>query len=258
MNAPRDARESYGPILLIALALAAASLATGCYEDLCPQLEALPDAGAEPGILVVGDSIMASHGQLCQGVAGHAALALERSIEDHSLGGRRLDHPDSDDDVTGQYEPGPWEWVVMTGGGNDLLQECECNVEGHDEQACWDVMDSLLDAELSSGELLDFLALVEADPSHAATVLLLGYYPFMEQSWANFDGCNGYLPELNARYAALAEQREDLIFVSTEATMDLEAHPERIFVDGIHPSVEGAQALGMLVAETIRSTEPPR
>jgi acyl-CoA thioesterase-1 len=251
MNAPTDPRETYSHILLAALLLGAASLATGCYQDLCPELEGLPGAGGEAEILAVGDSIMATHSPLCQGVAGHAAIALDRFVEDHSVGGRRLDHPDSDDDITGQYEPGPWEWVVMTGGGNDLLQECGCNVEGHDEQACWDTVDSLLDLEAGTGELIAFLEQVRADEGNAATVLLLGYYPFMDSSWANFDGCNGYLPELNGRYEALAEQEEDLVFLSTEATMDLEAHPERILFDGIHPSVEGAQALGALVAEAI-------
>ncbi len=250
MNAPTDPRQLYGRALLTALILAAASLATGCYEDLCPELETLPDAEA-PTVLAVGDSIMAMNGQLCQGVAGHAALAMDRAVRDQSLGGRRLDHPDSDDDITGQYLEGPWEWVVMTGGGNDLLQECGCNVEGHDEQACMDVMDSLLDLDAGTGELPDFLAMVRADEANAATVLLLGYYPFTEGSLANFDGCNAYLPELNARYQALAEREEDLVFLPTAELMDLDAHPERIWLDGIHPSVEGSTALGELVAEHI-------
>jgi acyl-CoA thioesterase-1 len=250
MNAPTDPRQLYGRALLTALILAAASLATGCYEDLCPELETLPDAEA-PTVLAVGDSIMAMNGQLCQGVAGHAALAMDRAVRDQSLGGRRLDHPDSDDDITGQYLEGPWEWVVMTGGGNDLLQECGCNVEGHDEQACMDVMDSLLDLDAGTGELPDFLAMVRADEANTATVLLLGYYPFTEGSLANFDGCNAYLPELNARYQALAEREEDLVFLPTAELMDLDAPPERIWLDGIHPSVEGSTALGELVAEHI-------
>ena len=254
MNAPQDPRQTYSAIILAALALGAASLATGCYEDQCPALDTLPgspDSGETASILAVGDSIMAMNGQICQGVAGHAGLDLSRYVEDHSVGGRRLDHPDSDDDIMGQYEPGPWEWVIMTGGGNDMLQECGCNVDGHDEQGCWDTLDSLLDPEAGTGEILDFLAMVRDDEANAATVLLLGYYDFTEHSVANFDGCNAYLPELNARYEALAEQEDDLVFLSTAELMDLEAHPERIFIDGIHPSVEGSAALGTLVAETI-------
>jgi acyl-CoA thioesterase I len=254
MNTPHDPRQTYSRILLAALVLGAASIASGCYEDLCPQLEPLPgnpSAGEEASILAVGDSIMAMNGQICQGVAGHAALASNRFVVDHSVGGRRLDHADSDDDIIGQYEPGPWEWVVMTGGGNDMIQECGCNVEGHDEQGCWDTLDSLLDPEAGTGEILDFLAMVRADEANAATVLLLGYYDFTEHSMANFDGCNAYLPELNARYEALAAQEDDLVFLSTSELMDLDAHPERIWIDGIHPSVEGSAALGTLVAETI-------
>jgi acyl-CoA thioesterase-1 len=257
MNRHHDPRQTYAHILLGALALAAASLATGCYQDQCPLLEALPGSpalGDEASILAVGDSIMAMNGQLCQGVAGHAGLALDRYVQDHSVGGRRLDHPDSDDDITGQYQAGPWEWVVMTGGGNDMLQECGCNIEGHDEQGCQDTLDSLLNLEEGTGELLDFLAIVRADEANAATVLLLGYYDFTDNSVANFDGCNAYLPELNARYATLAETEDDLIFLSTAEVMDLAVHPERIFIDGIHPSVEGSMALGALVAETIAGT----
>ncbi len=249
-----DPRKTYSHILLAALLLGAASLATGCYEDRCPTVDALPGSptlGEEPEILVVGDSIMATHGQLCQGVAGHAAVAMGRYVEDHSVGGRRLDHPDHNDDIIGQYEPGPWEWVVMTGGGNDMLQECECNVEGHDEQACMDVLDSLVDLEAGTGEIHDLLATVRADDSNAATVLLLGYYAFTDSSWANFDGCNDYLPELNARYEALAELEDDLVYVATQEVVDRDLHPERIWLDGIHPSLEGAQALGELVADSI-------
>lgn len=254
MNAPTDPRQTYGHILLTALVLAAASLAAGCYESQCPELDTLPgspSSGEEATILAVGDSIMAMNGQLCLGVPGHTGLELGRYVQDHSVGGRRLDHPDSDDDITGQYEPGPWEWVLMTGGGNDMIQECQCNVEGHDEQACWDTLDSLVELETETGEIYDFLDLVRADEANAATVLLLGYYAFTETSVANFDGCNVYLPELNARYQTLAESEEDLAFLPTDELMDLDAHPERIWLDGIHPSVEGSQALGTLVAETI-------
>jgi lysophospholipase L1-like esterase len=45
-----------------------------------------------------------------------------------------------------------------------------------------------------------------------------------------------------------------MIFLSTAEVMDLAVHPERIFIDGIHPSVEGSMALGALVAETIAGT----
>ena len=251
-----DARPTYGTILLAALILGAASLATACQEDQCPALEALPgspDSGEEASILAVGDSIVAMNGQLCQGVAGHAALSLDRYVQDQSVGGRRLDHPDSDDDIMGQYQAGPWEWVVMTGGGNDLLQECSCNADGHDAEACEQVLDSLVDLDSGTGELLDLLDLVRADESNAATVILLGYYPFTDGSWANFDGCNAYLPELNARYEALAEQEEDLVFLATEELMDLQTQPEHIWIDGIHPSAEGSRALGQLVAEFITS-----
>lgn len=258
MPRSNDPRRTYGSILLAALIMSAASLATGCYEDQCPAVATLPggpDSGEEAQILAVGDSIMAMNGQVCQGVAGHAGLALDRYVQDHSLGGRRLDHPDSDDDIVGQYEAGPWEWIVMTGGGNDMLQECGCNQDGYDAAVCEQVLDSLVDLELGTGEIFDFLDQVRADESHAATVLLLGYYAFTDDSWANFDGCNAYLPELNARYELLAEQEEDLIFVSTTETMDIEAHPERIWMDGIHPSAEGSQALGALVAETVEGME---
>ena len=254
MNASHNPQQAYARLILIALAIGAASLTTGCYEDICPSVDALPGSpsiGEEPSILAVGDSIMAMNGQVCQGVAGRAGLALDRYVQDHSVGGRRLDHPDSDDDIMGQYEAGPWEWVVMTGGGNDMLQECQCNVTGHDEQACLDTIDSLVDLDAGTGEIYDFLAMVRADETNAATVLLLGYYDFTESSWASFDGCNPYLPELNARYEALAGTEADFVYVSTAATMDLTDHPDRIWIDGIHPSTEGSQALGWLVAETI-------
>ncbi len=72
MNAARNFHRSYSRILLTALVVGAASLATGCYEDLCPEVATLPgspDSGEEASMLAVGDSIMAMNSQACQNAA---------------------------------------------------------------------------------------------------------------------------------------------------------------------------------------------
>ncbi len=229
-----------------------------CLPNLCDQVDALPggpDSQVAPqdlvgGVLAIGDSILATNGNSCQTVPDHAALDLKRWVDNRSVGGKRLTHPDGDADIQGQLLPGDWDWVVMTGGANDLVKECDCPKNGA-SQACLDVLDQLALPDALTGDIYDTIALID-EQSPDAYVLVLGYYPFPDDAAFDYDRCNALLQTLDDRYARVADQLDRVVFVSTTQVMDLDAYPDRIAWDNIHPSGKGAEALGELVARTIR------
>ena len=188
-----------GPIFLVLLT--ALPLAGGCMESECVVVEALPGGpgSGEPSpplYLGMGDSIVSLYGPQCLGVMACAGLELGAYIEDESVGAQRFTNPETDIDIMHQYIHGAWEWVIMNGGGNDLVQECGCKSDGHDPDACQDVIDSLAMPETRTGDMVEFIDMVNADTNDTASILILGYYEFPESSTENRDNCNPYVEEL--------------------------------------------------------------
>lgn len=238
--------------------LAFVALVGGCVEGTCSFIEVLPGGPAcptytDPSYLAVGDSIMATNGPLCEGIPGWAARDLGFYIEDHSAGGRRLTHPRSGDDIMSQYTEGSWEWVMMTGGGDDLVFECRCTEENHNPDDCEAVLDALALPDESTGDIYEFIDMVNLDDQNLASILILGYYTLPEDTPGNFDACNPYVLDLNRRYQEVADQEENVFLMETAGVMDFDTHPEYFLIDDFHPSSEGSAVLGSMVAAFIQS-----
>ncbi len=238
---------------ITSVAFAALMFGTACPEptDLCPEVEALPggpDSEEDPTALAIGDSIFATNSGTCQGIAGQLSLDLGLYVQDEAVSGRRLTRPEDEIDITRQYSSGDWDLVVLDGGGNDLIQECVCNGSGT-EEACMAVVDELHDPTTGTGEMAALLDTIAADSG--AQVVLLGYYLFASDSWANFDGCNDYLAELDDRYAELAASRDDVTFVDGRELVDWDVNPDAYTFDHIHPSVAGSELLAQAIADVL-------
>lgn len=87
-------------------------------------------------------------------------------------------------------------------------------------------------------------------------ILIIGYYEFPERSTEHRDNCNPYLVELNLRYQQVAEQYGNVFLVETTEIMDFDVHPEYFTIDHDHPSYEGSEAMGCMVADFIQSHVP--
>ncbi len=238
------------------LALAVTPLiAAGCVPNLCEEVEALPggplaEPASEPTHLAIGDSILASNKAPCQAISCHAGLALGTWFESHAVGGRPLTSDSGGPDIASQYESGPWEWVVVDGGANDLRLECGCTQAGHDVAACEAAVDELAGVT-GAGEMRALIDLIEDDPAHDGQIALLGYYPLDVSEGVGWGGCVPYIVELSARYELLAADDERVHFVDPTPVMDPAAFPERFAIDGVHPSPAGSEAIGQLVASVI-------
>lgn len=240
-------------VILVFGALASTPL--GCPEDLCALVNALPGgpddpAGGDPTHLAIGDSVTASNKNVCQSLACHAGIALGVHVQNNAIGGTHLSTDwDDPEDIPEQYEPGhPWEWVILTGGGNDIRGECGCSNEGFDPTLCEAKVDELADTLSGTGDMYDLIDLVQAD---GAKLAIVGYYQVPEDSVGNFDGCNEYGGMLNERYRAIADADPDVVFVETFGIMDYETHPEYFMWDHVHPSDVGSSIIGNLVAAVI-------
>ncbi len=229
----------------------------GPCEDLCGDVDALrggpdhPDQEAA-SFLAIGDSILGIHKSHCQAVPQHAGLDAALYVQNDAIIGQRMSYPGgSPAGIPAQYDVGlPWEWIAITGGANDLYQECLCYETDVDhEQECQQLLDELADPGSSTGEMYDLIATIQDDPANDATVLLVGYYPFVENS--SWEGCGDELLELSSRYQQLAAADPDVLFVDPSTVMDPLLYPDHFMPDGIHPSPYGADAAGALLAAEI-------
>lgn len=140
----------------------------------------------------------------------------------------------------------------MTGGANDLVQECGCRSEVHNPENCKDVLDSLAVPEERGGDIFGFIDKVRQEGGNTS-ILILGYYEFPEDSAENSVLCNPYILELTDRYRQVAEQEEGVFFMDTGEVMDFRVHSGHFCIDRLHPPLAGSAALGLEVVEFIRS-----
>ena len=193
-------------------------------------------------VLAVGDSLLAWQKWTGRDIPSVMGQVLGAQVENDAVAGARFSNASGlgralGFDVRSQYRRGPWDIVLMNGGANDLLNDCNC-------RACGPVVDGLIDARLD-GEVPRFVAQVLRD---GAEVVWMGYYATARS--AQFAGCRPFLVEYDARMARLAAVTPGLTFVDAEDALDPQ-NRALFAVDGIHPSAAGAQRVGTYLANRI-------
>jgi lysophospholipase L1-like esterase len=168
--------------------------------------------------------------ELERDVVNRAALGAQiRAGGLSSLGG--LSIPD-------QLSAGPWNWIVMNGGANDLGFSCGCT-------RCDGEIDLLISGDATTGAIPDLIARARAQ---GAKVLWAGYYRAPDTT--SFRGCRPGLVELERRIAIHARTTEGVFFFDTEDVLD-PAKPSLLDKDRTHPSVEGSAVIGRFLAREI-------
>lgn len=187
---------------------------------------------------MIGDSILAWHKPVRASVGDALARETGLGVENRAQSGARVSSTLAKGDIRGQYSAGPWDWVVMNGGANDLLSKCGCG-------RCDGVMESLVGPEGRGGDLAALVARARGD---GARVAILGYY---HTSGPNmFRRCKALIDVLNARLARLAARDPGVVFVPAR---DVIRPDDRslYYIDGIHPSRRGAAAIGAHLAAAL-------
>ena len=220
--------------LMIALALA------GCVEA--------PSSQAK--VLVMGDSLLAVNGMS----GGAVADALEREtgveVTDRSVPGARFFHPLPISGAAGmsipkQYARGAWEWVVLNGGGNDVLWGCGCG-------PCGGTLERLISVDGRGGEIPRTVSQLR---STGAKVIFVGYLRSN-----GFDSpvekCATTGDEMDRRLTLMAANDPGVMFLSMA---DLVPMGDQSYYgpDLIHPSPKGSAGIAARIAAVMRQPVPP-
>jgi lysophospholipase L1-like esterase len=200
---------------------------------------AAADDRPDPGpILVLGDSILAWNAEVGASVADVVAAKLGAEVVLAAVPGARvLGGPDP---VPDQYVPGPWRWVVVQGGGNDLVAECGCG-------SCAGALDRLIGPDGRSGAIARLTRRIRAD---GASVMLWSYYAMPDDAPFPFARCNDELDEVHLRLARLAATDPGVVLVDGREGVR-PTQPRLYDRDRVHPSPAGSRVIGSRIAEVL-------
>ena len=195
-------------------------------------------------ILVVGDSMLASNRMSDAAVADAIEQTLREPVVDRSVIGARFHYslPISGSaglNITKQYVPGNWDWVVVNGGGNDLWLGCGCML-------CDAKIDRLISEDGTKGTIPGFLSDLRQSGSK---VIYVGYMRSPGIA-SPIEYCRDEGAELEKRVAKLSELDRGLIFLSLEDLVP-NGDPSYHGIDMIHPSFKGSTAIGKIIANVI-------
>ena len=213
----------------------------GCTPpQQCLDVDALP-AGSE--IQIIGDSVFDFNEETCEDVSDFMSLSLGATVEDRSIGGTWLDHPE-DEDIADSYAPGPWPWLIVDGGGNDLLGFCNCECSSDD-------IARLINPDGTDGAMSD---LIRTIVDNGSRVILLGYYQPTPDS--EFGGCIDELEVLSSGYSALADQLPEVTFLDARNVINAEEDRSLLHTDGVHLTPKAAEILANAMLSIVGSQSP--
>lgn len=200
---------------------------------------------SKPSILVMGDSLMASN--KVKGGAMSKALgdALGVKVKDHSVFGARYFHILPITGAAGmridaQFRGGPWDYVVMNGGGNDLLFGCGCG-------ACKKMLDRLVSADGTSGAIPELVREIRRTGSK---VIYTGYLRTPGVT-SPVEACGPLGDKMDRRLEAMAKSIEGVSFVRLADLVKTDGDTSYHAVDLVHPSIKGSRAIAAKVLEVI-------
>lgn len=218
---------------------------------VCTTLLALPApkpvAAERPlRILVLGDSFMTSNTIARRAVPQLLARGLGAQVQSRAVTGARYMYklPLSGAmglNISKQYREGPWDWVVVNGGGNDLWLGCGC-------MRCKRRLNKLISPDGSAGAVPQLVARARAD---GARVLYVGYLRSPGVG-SPIDHCKKVGDAFEARVAVMAKQDPGVEYVSLQGMVP---HGDRSFhgLDMIHPSAKGSAAATRRIMAAIKA-----
>ena len=226
-------RGIFRPILLSALLVLALGL-TAWAET------------AKPRVLVMGDSLMAWNGTRGAAVSDALGKMLGVTVKDHAVAGARYFYVLPLTGAAGlriraQFRGGPWDYVVMNGGGNDLLLGCGCG-------ACKRMMNRLIRTDGRAGAIPDLVNDIRAS---GAKVIYTGYLRTPGVT-SPVEVCGPLGDEMDARLARMAAATDGVIFMPLSGLVTKDGDTSYHAMDLVHPSVKGSRAIAARIAAYIR------
>lgn len=196
-------------------------------------------------ILVMGDSLMTWHAASGRAIPDVMERALGEPVINRATTAARMIYALPISGAAGlnipkQYREGPWEWIVVNGGGNDLWLGCGCH-------RCTRKLNRLINEDSVGGVIPDLLRQLR---DTGAQVIYLGYLRTPGRD-SPIDACKDESDRMEARIARFSRETDGLHFVSLTDLVpegDLSFHA----LDRIHPSIKGSRAIGLRLSEIIQ------
>ena len=197
-------------------------------------------------ILVMGDSFMTSNTIAQRAVPQLLARGLGARVKSRAVTGARFMYklPITGAmglNITKQYREGPWDWVVMNGGGNDFWLGCGCN-------RCKRRLNKLISPDGSAGAVP---ALVARARASGARVLYVGYLRSPGVG-SPIEHCKKVGDAFEKRVAVMAQQDPGVQYVTLQGMVP---HGDRSYhmLDMIHPSIKGSTAATQRIMAAIKA-----
>lgn len=195
-------------------------------------------------VLVMGDSLLAVNSGSGHTVAQELARDLGQRVEDRSVAGASYLHvlPISGAlgmRISAQFRDKGWDWVVLNGGGNDVMFRCACG-------RCSTLLNKLISADGRSGLIPQLVAKIRAT---GAKVIYVGYLRSPGFT-SPVEACGPTGDKLDARLAKMDRADDGVWFLPMS---DLVPEGDRSFHadDLIHPSAKGSAAIAARIAARI-------
>jgi len=224
----------------------------GSNESDTDHCDLMPQEIKGDGILAIGDSITGWYkNETCgQSYSDYASIEINEYIQNEAIGGTRLSGEIAGflPSIPRQYAKatavnGPYDVVVLTGGGNDLMHDrkagkIECKIT---TQTCTESCRNKIEEIVEEMETL-----VTEIVRDGSDVILVGYYSIKqstERSWYN--EC---VSAINSGYQEIADSSPYISFVNTMDLVD-PYDASDYAPDGLHPSISLAKKIGERVAD---------
>lgn len=227
----------------ILTAFLVALLLIGCGERIAD--------GSTARILIIGDSMLASNQNVKKSVADVLEGELGEEVIDKSVLGARYFYylPLSGEAglrLTAQFKPGKWDWVIMNGGGNDLLFGCGCGL-------CDNMLDRLVSADGRAGAIPKYVNEIRQT---GARVIYLGYLR-NPGTFTPIKGCGPAGNELDRRLAIMSTFDAGVTFIPLA---DLVPKGDWTYhqLDRIHPSPKASAEIAERVLKVIEAASKKR
>lgn len=223
------------------LALLSLFLLLGCGE-------AITTSTKDARILLMGDSMMAANRGSGRSVADGIEARLGEEVIDRSVYAARIIYVlpltgAAGLSIPAQFAKGEWDWVVLNGGGNDLMFGCACG-------RCDGMVDRLISADASSGAIPSLVSRIRKS---GAKVVYSGYLrnPGL---FTPVRPCKIYGDELDRRLARLDARDPGMIFLPMSDLVPT-GDPSLHQADLMHPSPKGSAAIAARISAAIRAND---
>lgn len=195
-------------------------------------------------ILTMGDSLFSSNAFSGHSVSDAVEESLGETVLDRSVMGASVLYGLPISGAMGmkiekQYTPGKWDWIILNGGGNDLLFGCGCG-------QCTRKINRLIS---EGGEYGAIPGLVAYLRNTGAKVIYVGYLRSPGVG-SPIESCKNDGDELEGRIAKMAAADSGVYFLSLT---EMVPYGDRSFhkADMIHPSVKASKEIGRRIAKII-------